>query len=132
MTAPSIARIERLNYVIGGIVVLVAALTQPRAVGLGVAVGVALTCLNFFVLRRLVVKWLADAASGKSTAAPLLMMPKMILLMGAVVASIAFLPIDAIAFIVGYSIFILSIMIETLSSMMRTPPSAASTEEDHG
>jgi len=130
--APSIVRIERLNYVIGGIVVLVAAVTQPQSVGLGVAIGVGLTCLNFFVLRRLVVKWTADAAAGKTAAAPFLMMPKMILLMGAVVASLAFLPIDPVAFIVGYSIFILSIMIETQSSMMRTPPRAAPTEEDHG
>ena len=71
-----------------------ARVTQPQSVGLGVAVGVALTCLNFFVLRRLVVKWTRhDAAAGKSAAAPLLMMPKMmILLMGAVAASLCVPP----------------------------------------
>ena len=119
--SPSIRRIERLNYVIGGVAVVIAALTQPRAMALGVAVGVALTCANFFVLRKLVVKWTADAAAGKggSTSA-MLMMPKMILLMGAVVAALALLPINAIAFTIGYSIFIISILFETVHATLRS------------
>ena len=116
---PSIHRIERLNYFIGGALAIVGALTQPRAIALGVAVGVALTCANFFVLRKLVVKWTSDAAAGRTGNAPYLMLPKMIGLMGLVALSILLLPIDVVAFTVGYSTFIISIVIETLHSAMR-------------
>jgi ATP synthase I chain len=119
VSSPSILRIERINYGLGGVLVIAAALTQSRSVALGVAVGVALTCLNFNVLRRLITKWTADAAAGRSGAAPMLMLPKMVGLMVAVAFAIFCLPIDPIAFTVGYSIFIISIVIDTIYSSVR-------------
>jgi hypothetical protein len=134
VATPSLLRIERLNYALGGIVVIAAALTQPRPIALGVAVGVLLTCLNFFVLRKLVYKWTSDAARGKTGNAPLLMLPKMVGLMGAVALAILFLPIDPIAFTVGYSLFIVSIVIDTTYSALRPQAAPTSTEHDehHG
>jgi hypothetical protein len=134
MATPSLLRIERLNYALGGIVVIAAALTQPRPIALGVAVGVLLTCLNFFVLRKLVYKWTSDAAQGKTGNAPLLMLPKMVGLMGAVALAILFLPIDPIAFTIGYSLFIVSIVIDTTYSALRPQAAPTSTEHDehHG
>lgn len=123
MASPSILRIERLNYGISAVAVALALVTQPRAVTLGVAVGAGLTCLNFYVLRRLIVKWTAEAASGKGGNASLLMLPKMVGLMGAVVVAVLFLPIDVIAFAAGYSIFIVSIIVETTYTALR--PAAA-------
>ena len=125
-------RIERLNYVIGGIVVLVAAVTQPQSVGLGLAVGVALTCLNFFVLRRLVVKWTADAAAGQNRSRAVADDAEDDLADGRG-RRIARVPADRSDGVHHRLLDLhLSIMIESLSSMMRTPPKAASTEEDHG
>lgn len=118
---PSIQRIERLNYAIGAIVVLVALLTQPRDIALGIAVGALLTCANFFVLRKLVVKWTREAAAGRGGNASFLMLPKMIALMGAVAVAIIFLPISVVAFTIGYSIFLISIVIEATYSMLRVP-----------
>ena len=132
MAGPSMLRIERLNYVLGGIVVIAAALTQNQPRALGVAVGVALTCLNFFVLRRLVNKWTSDAAAGRTGNAPLLMLPKMVGLMGAVAVSILFLPIDPVAFTIGYSIFIVSIVIDTSYAALRTPEPEEKSDEHHG
>jgi hypothetical protein len=135
----SIHRIERLNYGIGAVLVAAALLTQPRSISLGVAVGVALTCVNFFVLRKLVVKWTRDAAAGRGGNGAVLMLPKMIGLMGAVALAILFLPINAVAFAIGYSIFIVSILIDATYSALRTPdddPSDArapnSDEHNHG
>jgi disulfide bond formation protein DsbB len=133
--SPSMLRMERINYMLGGVLIVLAALTQSRPVALGVAVGVVLTCLNFTVLRRLVTKWTSDAQKGQVSAAPMLMMPKMIGLMVAVALAIFFLPIDPIAFTVGYSIFIISIVIDTTYSAMRPDPEdgAPTTESDtHG
>ncbi len=134
MATPSMIRIERLNYALGGILVIAAAITQPQPIALGVAVGVALTCLNFFVLRKLVTKWTSDAAQGKSGNAPLLMLPKMVGLMGAVAVAILVLPIDPIAFTIGYSLFIVSIVLDTTFSALRSSPEPTSTEHDehHG
>jgi hypothetical protein len=113
---PSILRIERLNYGIGAVLSIASLLTQSRPIALGIIVGVALTCLNFFVLRRLIVKWTTDAARGKTGHAPFLMLPKMVGMMGAVAAAVLLLPLNVIAFTIGYSIFIVSIIVETIYS----------------
>jgi hypothetical protein len=118
---PSIQRIERLNYGIGAVVIAVAALTQAPPVALGLTVGVVLTCANFFVLRKLVVKWTSDAAAGRTGSAPLLMLPKMIGLMGAVAVAVLVLPINVVAFTIGYSIFLISIIADTTYSALRPP-----------
>lgn len=115
----SMLRIERMNYALAGVLIVASAVTQPRDIALGVAVGAALTCLNFHVLRRLVTKWTAAAAKGEPSNAPMLMLPKMVLLMGAVALAILFLPIQPVAFIVGYSIFIVSIVLDTTFAAMR-------------
>jgi hypothetical protein len=138
MATPSILRIERINYAIGGVLVIAAALTQSQPVALGIAVGVLLTCLNFFVLRRLVTRWTRDAARGQTGSAPLLMLPKMVGLMGAVAVAILLLPIDPIAFTVGYSIFIISIVIDTSYAALRDPDGngdsgpVSETDNHHG
>ena len=136
MATPSLLRIERMNYALGGVLVIAAAITQPSTIALGIAVGVALTCVNFFVLRKLVYKWTSDAAKGKTGAAPYLMLPKMVGLMGAVALAILFLPIDPIAFAIGYSLFIVSIVIDTIFAAFRSPadapPSSTEHDEHHG
>ncbi|MEO8551230.1 MAG: ATP synthase subunit I [Kofleriaceae bacterium] len=120
--AASILRIERLNYGIGAIVSAIGAITQPHTVALGLVVGCVLTCANFFVLRKLVTKWTTDASEGRTGAAPYLMLPKMVGLMGAVAVAILLLPIDAVAFVIGYSIFLVSILIETLYTALVPSP----------
>jgi hypothetical protein len=118
---PSIQRIERLNYGISAVLVLLALITQPKTVTLGLAVGAALTCANFYVLRRLIVRWTADAAAGRKSNSSMLMLPKMIALMGAVAVAVLLLPINVIAFAAGYSIFIASIVIESIYSTIKPP-----------
>jgi hypothetical protein len=133
VASPSIHRIERINYALAAIVVLVGLLTQSQPIVLGLMVGSALTCLNFYVLRRLVVKWTADAATGKGGgAASMLMLPKMVGLMGAVAVAVLLLPLDVIAFTVGYSIFIISIVVETTYTALRAPAQDPDSEHPNG
>jgi hypothetical protein len=98
-------------------------------VALGVAVGVALTSINFYLLRRLITKWTQDAAEGRpTTKSGLLVLPKMVGLMAAVVLSLWLLPIDGIAFALGYSIFVISIFVEIiLSAVLPGPPAPSSS-----
>lgn len=131
----SIHRIERLNYGLGAAVIVVGAVTQPRDIALGLAVGALLTCANFFVLAKLVTRWTRDAAAGRGGNAQLLMLPKMIGLMGAVALAVLVLPIDVIAFTIGYSIFFVSIVIEATYSALRperVPPTTEPNEHNHG
>lgn len=116
-----------MNYGIGAALSVAALVTQSQRIVLGVVVGVVLTCINFYVLRRLIVKWTSDAARGKTGPAPYLMLPKMAGMMVAVAVAVLFLPIDAIAFAVGYSVFIVSIMVEAIYSSVvaGTPDDAA-------
>jgi len=124
-TSRSLLRVERLNYLLGGILCVAALIGYPGDISLGVAVGVALTCLNFAFLRRLVFRWTTDAAAGQGSSRIALVLPKMIGLMLAVVLSLLFLPINAVAFAVGYSIFVISIVIESLySALAPTPPTS--------
>lgn len=131
MASPSIHRIERINYGLAIVCVLAGMIIAPyRSVILGLMIGSGLTCLNFYVLRRLVVKWTEQAATGKPGNAQLLMMPKMVGLMGAVAFAVLVLPIDVIAFVIGYSIFILSIVIETAYSAFTS--NSQSEQNGHG
>jgi hypothetical protein len=132
VASPSIHRIERLNYGISAVAIVIALVTQSRAVTLGLAVGAGLTCLNFYVLRKLIVKWTTEAARGKGGNSGLLMVPKMIGLMGAVAAAVLFLPIDVIAFAIGYSIFIVSIIVETTYTALRPSAADGASENGHG
>ena len=132
MASPSIRRIERLNYGISAAAILVALFTQSQPVTLGLAVGAGLTCLNFFVLRRLIERWTTEAAQGKGGNSGLLMVPKMIGLMGAVAAAVLLLPLDVVAFAVGYSIFIVSIIVETTYTALRPAAADSASENGHG
>ncbi len=135
MNPGNLQRIERLNYLIGGVLVIAAALTQVRSMALGVAVGVALTCLNFFLLRKLVAKWTDEAAKGISSASAMLVLPKMVGLMAAVVLCLWLLPIQGIGFAVGYSVFVISIFVEIILSAVLPGPSAPphdSSDVNHG
>lgn len=133
MASPSILRIERLNYGLSALAIVIALVTmQTRSVTLGLTVGAGLTCLNFYVLRRLIVKWTTEAAQGKGGNASLLMLPKMIGLMGAVAVAVLLLPIDVIAFAIGYSIFIVSIVVETTYSALRPAVAGPASENEDG
>lgn len=136
MDNDSLTRLERLNYLFGGIVVIVCALATRRDQALGAAVGVVLTCLNFAFMRRLVFKWTESVKNGDDRGGNriFLILPKMVGLMGAVVLCLWLLPIDAIFFVIGYSVFIVSIVVEGVLSTLRpsstgsgAPPSAPST-----
>lgn len=134
MDAASLTRIERLNYLFGGVLVIAMAVTTQRDQALGVAVGVALTCLNFAFLRRLIYKWTVSAKSATADEGGgrmLLVLPKMIGMMVAVVLSLWLLPIDAVFFVIGYSIFIVSIVVEGILFALRPTADSAADPSPH-
>lgn len=116
MDAKSLERIERLNYVFGAILIFVCIGLTSMRFSLGVSLGVVLTCVNFTIIRRLVDKLLASHPDKRGPTA-FFFVPKMGGILAAVALAIYFLPISAIGLGIGFSIFILSITVESIRFM---------------
>jgi len=127
MNAKALARIERMNYLLGGVAVAVSALVLARDQVLGLLVGAVLGSVNFTLLRRIVERWLKGAATGRGGSGYFLV-PKMGALLVAVFLALRFLPISPAYFAIGFSIFLVSIAIETVRSA--AVPGDDETEED--
>ncbi|MBT8492047.1 MAG: ATP synthase subunit I [Deltaproteobacteria bacterium] len=134
MDPKGLIRIERMNYVIGGVLIALAAVFGNQAQALGMVCGVVLSALNFSVVRRLVAQILWGPEDGRKRVAGLFI-PKMAILMFAVAGAVFFLPIDPIAFAAGFSVFLASIAIESVRFMMAppmNPPGSSDSNNDEG
>ena len=123
MDSQSFERIERMNYLFGALLVAVAVLVAPLPYLFGIAVGVAITCVNFTTVCRLVRRLLAAAPEQRGTTA-FYFVPKMVALIAAVAAAIYFLPIAPLGLAIGFSIFLLSIAVESFRIFRTTTPPA--------
>ncbi len=120
MDVKSLKRIGRLNYLLGGVAVAASAFFLPQAQIFGLLLGVVLGSINFTMISRIVQKWLGKAnehEGDKSAVSGFFLIPKMMLLMGSVFAALYFLPISPAALAIGFSIFLISIAIETARSL---------------
>lgn len=122
MDRTSLARIERMNYILGGAFIGLVALLGTGAQLLGAVVGAAVSALNFTFL-RLLVERMAAAATGKTVgrASGLALIPQLLLLMGAVAAAVVFLPLSIPMVAAGFSVFLVSIAVETVRYVLRNP-----------
>ena len=120
MDRKSLSRIERMNYIVGGVLVAAVGVLGTRDQVLGALVGVLLCAVNFsFVVR--IVERMTAAATGQSKASGLLLAPKLLALMGAAALALVFLPISAVMLAVGFSVFLASITVETVRYVLRSP-----------
>lgn len=117
MDVNSLSRIERLNYVLGGLAAAVAAIVLPGDQSLGLLVGAVIGSVNFSLIRRIVERWLSGAAQDAGGKSGLFMIPKMGALLAAVFLALRFLPISPVYLALGFSIFLPSIVIESVRSL---------------
>ncbi len=110
-----------MNYVLGGVLVAAAAFMFTRAGALGVLVGVVLSCVNFSVMRRMLQGWMRRSSGLPRSTHSFVMVPKMALLMLAVVLALYFLPIKAEGLAIGFSIFLVSIAVEAVRYFSNPP-----------
>lgn len=115
MDRTSLHRIERMNWILGGVLVAACGVLGTMEHVLGSLVGVVLGAVNFSLVARIVEK-MALAAQGKldAKAGSMFLAPKMAVLMGLVFAALYFLPISAGMLAIGFSVFMLSIAVETV------------------
>ena len=122
--ADTMNRIERLNYLLGALCVVGALILGDRAMVGGVMVGVAITCLNFFVMKKLGLGLTRHVAAGGSPSRAILLLPKSIALMAIVALALIYLPVSPVGFIIGFSIILVSITTEAVLSTLRAPDPA--------
>ena len=122
MDKASLGRIERMNYILGGILVaLTGVLGTPDQV-LGALIGVVLASLNFSLVRRIVERMMLSVQGKPAARAQgLFLMPKMLALMGAAAVALIFLPISPVMLAVGFSVFLVSIGVETVRYVLQGP-----------
>lgn len=120
MDRKSLSRIERSNYILGGALVAAVGVLGTRDQVLGALIGVVLSAVNFSLVVRIVEKMTA-AATGQSKASGILLAPKMLVLMGAAALALFLLPISAVMLAVGFSVFLVSIGVETVRYVLRSP-----------
>lgn len=121
MDVSGLSRIERLNYILGGVLVIAAALLMSQADALGVLVGALLSCANFSLMRRMVQRWMKIAPERRGPHT-FVLLPKMLGLMTAVFLAVYFLPVTGLGVLIGFSVFLASIAIETVRFTLNPPP----------
>ena len=116
MDKRTLTAIERWNLILG-IAMTLASLVFWRAdVTAGVALGAALGALNFSAIRWLIGRTFAARQKSKGLLMVLLVL-KMTLLMGAVFLVIKFVPVNVLGFVAGISVFFVSIIVASTSSV---------------
>jgi uncharacterized membrane-anchored protein len=122
MDRTSLARIERMNYILGGAFIALVAALGTGAQLLGAVVGAAVSALNFTILRLLVERMAAAAAGQKvGRLTSLALIPQLLLLMVGVAAAVVFLPLSVPMVAAGFSVFLVSIAVETVRYVLRNP-----------
>jgi hypothetical protein len=105
--------IERWNLFFAVIFIAIAAIFFDMRVWLGMIIGCALSCANFYGIHKLLSGTLSSHGQKRAVLQVLLLL-KMVVLMIAVYLAIAFLPISPVALAVGLSVFLLSIAVESI------------------
>jgi Na+(H+)/acetate symporter ActP len=109
--------IERLNLVIAAAICLGSLIFWRRGVTFGALLGAALAVLNFWAIRRTSEAGLKTKSERKKLVLISLLIAKMGAVMGLVYVIIRYAPINVLAFIVGFSTFLVSIMIVSFRGM---------------
>jgi hypothetical protein len=112
-------RIERWNYGIAGLAILLGALFLDRPVALGLAVGAILSTANLYAIRRLLKAVLGAQSEKKKALLQTLLVAKMTLLIVLVFLAIKFLPISPVGLAIGVSTFLVAIAVESLRFALR-------------
>lgn len=103
--------IEKLNLVVGALLVAGSLLFRRGDVILGTALGAGLSALNFHAIRRVVAAVLASRSPRKQGLLMATLLVKMAVLIALVWVVIRYAPVSVLAFIVGLSTFLVSVLL---------------------
>jgi hypothetical protein len=113
MSEKQLHAIDRWNLVLTGLLSAIAAIVFDRSVLVGVAVGGGLSTLNFWAMHTLLRRSMQNIG-GRRALLQFLVVMKMGIFMVLIFLAMRYLEMNAAAFAVGISIFLISIAIESL------------------
>ena len=111
MESTRLRAIERINLVIATAICLGSLLFWRRAVAYGAFLGAGLAVLNFWSIRRVSEAGLRTKSERKRLVLISFLMAKRAAMMALVYVIVRYAPVNILAFIVGLSTFLVSIMI---------------------
>lgn len=117
----AVHRIERLSLLLVAVATLLSLLLQDRAISLGVGIGGALAALNFFALGRIMQSILRGDNARKQAVMAILLTLKFAAIAATIYMIIKFVPINAVAFLAGISVVVLSIFVEGFRTVFLQP-----------
>ena len=120
MESKHLRAVERFNLVIAGVVCLGSLVFWQRAIALGAFLGAGLAVVNFWAIRRVSEAGLKTKSERKRLVLISFLLAKMGALIALVYLAVRFLPINVVAFMVGLSTFLVSIMIVSFRGVGHT------------
>ena len=105
--------IERWNLLLAGVLVLATALLASSRFALGSALGAMLSAANFYGMHKLL-EAAMRAQGRRKLIFGLLLCAKMGVLIALVFVALRFVPLSPVGLALGLSVFLVSIMIESL------------------
>ena len=106
-----LARIERINLILAALLTALAGALWGARGAVAAAVGALLACADFWLLVRIGSRLVASARTGNpSKGLSFLLIGKTMALFALVYIAIGVLHLDAIPFALGFSVFVVSIM----------------------
>jgi Na+(H+)/acetate symporter ActP len=103
--------IEQYNLVLAAVICLASLIFWQRGIALGAFLGAGLAVVNFWAIRRVSEAGLKTKSERKRLVLISFLLAKMGALIALVYLAIRYLPINVLAFLVGLSTFLISIMI---------------------
>ena len=114
-----LARIERINLILAVLITCLAGFLWGARGALAAGVGAALACADFWLLVRIGARLVASAREGNpSRGLSALLLGKTVALFALVFIAIAVVHLEAIPFALGFSVFVVSIMMLGLRATM--------------
>jgi hypothetical protein len=109
--AAVLGRIERVNLILAGLVTVLAGALWGARGAMAAGAGAALACADFWLLVRIGGRLVASAREGTpSRGLSFLLLAKTLVLFALVFVAIGVLHLPAIPFALGFSVFVVSIM----------------------
>lgn len=114
---PVLARIERANLILAVAVTCIAGIVWGTAGTLGAGAGALIACADFFVLGRLGARAVAQVREGGSPwGLGLALIGKMTALFAVVFVAIRVIRLSVLPFALGFSVFVVSILMVSFSA----------------
>ena len=106
-----LARIERVNLILGALITCLAGALWGLRGAVSAGAGAAIGCADFWLLVRIGSRLVASARSGSpSRGLSVLLLGKMMALIGLVFLAIVVVHLDPVPFALGFSVFVVSIL----------------------